>query len=170
MALLLWVRQREGASIAVNFIPNKLSPALSLSVDCLMLFGIEGQQQQVQSIVGIAGTAFTGKVVGRCLNTLSHLLWLVFLSIAVNFIPNKQSPALSLSVDSPMLFGIKGLQECSRLLESLEDGTAFAGKAAGRCLHTLSHLLWLVFVSFASHIILRLVFSSGRFILLVEEL
>jgi hypothetical protein len=28
----------------------------------------------------------------------------------------------------------------------------------------------LVFVSFASHIILRLVFSSGRFILLVEEL
>jgi hypothetical protein len=31
-----------------------------------------------------------------------------------------------------MLFGIKNLQECSQLLESLEDGTAFMGKVAGR--------------------------------------
>jgi hypothetical protein len=54
---------------------------------------------------------------------------LIFFSIAVNFIPNKQTPALSLSVDCPMLFGIKGLQECSQLFELLEDGTAFMGKA-----------------------------------------
>jgi hypothetical protein len=44
----------------------------------------------------------------------SHLLQLAFLSIAVNFIPTKESPALSLLVDCPMLFSIKGLQECSR--------------------------------------------------------
>jgi hypothetical protein len=67
--------------------------------------------------------------VGRCLYTLSHILQFVFVSIAVNFIPNKQSPASSLSVDCPMLFGIIGLQECSQLLESLEDSTAFIGKA-----------------------------------------
>jgi hypothetical protein len=84
------------------------------------------------------GTAFVIKAVGRCLYTLSHLLQLVFLSTAMIFIPNKQSPALSLSVDCPPLFGIKGLQECSQLLELLEDGTAFMGNVAGRCLHTLS--------------------------------
>jgi hypothetical protein len=44
-------------------------------------------------------------------------LQLVFVSIAVNFIPNKWSQALSLSVDCHTLFGIKGLQECSQLLE-----------------------------------------------------
>jgi hypothetical protein len=90
------------------------------------------------------GTAFAIKAAGRCLHTLSHLLQLVFLSIAVNFIPNKQSPALSLLVDCPTLFGSLGLQECSQLLESLEDGSAFMIKAAGRWLHTLSHLLWLL--------------------------
>jgi hypothetical protein len=57
------------------------------------------------------GTAYAGNAVGRCLHTLSHILQLVFVSIAVNFIPNKQSPALSLLVDCHMLFGIKGLQE-----------------------------------------------------------
>jgi hypothetical protein len=69
----------------------------------------------------------------------------LLLSIAVNFILNEQSPALSLLVDCPMLFGIDGLQECSLELELLEDGTAFVIKVAGRCLHTLSHLLWFVF-------------------------
>jgi hypothetical protein len=87
------------------------------------------------------------KAVGRCLHTLSHILWLVFLSIAVNFIPNKWSPALSLSIDCPMLFSILGLQECSQLLESPEDGTTFVIKAVG-----------------------RLVFCSCRFIVSVEEL
>jgi hypothetical protein len=38
----------------------------------------------------------------------------LLLSIAVNFILNKQSPALSSLVDCPMLFGIDGLQECSQ--------------------------------------------------------
>jgi hypothetical protein len=93
-------------------------------------------------------TAFAIEVVGRCLHTLSHLLQLVFLSIAVNFIPNKWSPALSLSVDCPMLFGIKGLQECSQLLELQRSAGVqlivgitggrhcFHGNVAGRCLHT----------------------------------
>jgi hypothetical protein len=35
-------------------------------------------------------------------------------SIAVNFILNEQSPALSLSIDYPTLFSINGLQECSQ--------------------------------------------------------
>jgi hypothetical protein len=83
------------------------------------------------------GTAFMIKAAGRCLHTLSHLLQMVFLSIAVNFIPNKWSTALSLYIDCPTLFNINGLQECSWLLESVEDGTAFTGNAAvGRCLHT----------------------------------
>jgi hypothetical protein len=99
------------------------------------------------------GTAFAIKVAGRCLHALSHFLWLVFLSTAVNFIPNKQSPSLSLLVDCPMLFGIEGLQECSWLLELLEDGTAFAIKVVGRCLHTLSHFLQLVFLFIAVNFI-----------------
>jgi hypothetical protein len=56
------------------------------------------------------GTAFA---MGRCLHTLSHILQLIFLSIAVNFIPNEKSLALSLLVDCPTLFGINGLQVCS---------------------------------------------------------
>jgi hypothetical protein len=84
------------------------------------------------------GTAYVGKVVGRCPHTLSHILQLGFVSFAVNFIPNKQSPALSLLVDCPMLFGIKGLLECGQLLELLEDSTAYVGKVVGRCLYTLS--------------------------------
>jgi hypothetical protein len=65
----------------------------------------------------------------------------------VTFISNKWSTASSFLVDCPMLFGIKGLQECSHLLESLEDVTAFAGNLMQRCLHKLSHSLQLVFLS-----------------------
>ncbi len=50
----------------------------------------------------------------------------------VSFMSNKQSPALSLLVDCPMLFSSKGLQECSWLLESLEDSTAFVGNMVGK--------------------------------------
>jgi hypothetical protein len=78
-----------------------------------MLFGIKGLKECSQLLELLEdGTAFMGKVVGRCLHALSHLLRLVFLSIAVNFIPNKWSLASSLLVDFPMLFGINSLQEC----------------------------------------------------------
>jgi hypothetical protein len=93
---------------------NKQSPALSLSVDHPMLFSIESLQECSQLVESLEdGTAFAGKALERCLHTLSHLLQLVFLSIAVYFIPNKQSPALLLSVDCPTLLSIEGLQECS---------------------------------------------------------
>jgi hypothetical protein len=98
----------------VNFIPNKQTPASSLLVDCPMLFSIKGLQECSQLLELLEdGTAFMDKVARRCLHTLSHHLWLVFVSIAVNFIPNKWSPASSLLVDCPSLFSIKGLQECS---------------------------------------------------------
>jgi hypothetical protein len=98
----------------VKFMLNKQSPALSLSVDHPMLFSIESLQECSQLVESLEdGTAFAGKALERCLHTLSHLLQLVFLSIAVYFIPNKQSPALLLSVDCPTLLSIEGLQECS---------------------------------------------------------
>jgi hypothetical protein len=50
---------------------------------------------------------------GACTHYHIFCSWSFFLAIAVNLILNKWSPALSLSVDYPMLFGINGLQECS---------------------------------------------------------
>jgi hypothetical protein len=43
-----------------------------------------------------------------------HIFVIVLFSIAVNFILNEWSPALSLLVDCPTLFGMNGLQDCSQ--------------------------------------------------------
>ena len=65
----------------------------------------------VQSIVGIAGGRHCFRDYG-CKKAPSHTITsfvVCLLFTAVNFIRNKQSPALSSLVDCPMLFGIDGL-------------------------------------------------------------
>jgi hypothetical protein len=122
-------------SIAVNFIPNKQSPALSSLVDCPMLFGIDGLQECSLELEAIAGGWHCfcdygcGKVPSHTITSFAVCL----LFTAVNFIPNEQSPALSSSVDCPTLFGI----------DSLQSAASNAVLSLNRWRTALLSLLWL---------------------------